>query len=89
MAASPWAAPAPASGARREAVAWIEGRSLLTQVLAEHAIPLPANWTPSVLTAASGDGRRLAGWGSFDGRLDSFVVDLDAGAALQDCASHP
>jgi len=79
------------TGERREAVVWIEGRSLLTlaQVLAEHAIPLPVNWKPSVLTAVSGDGRRLAGWGSFDGRLDSFVVDLDTDTALQGCASRP
>ncbi len=76
------------SGDRREAVVWIEGRALLTlrQLLAEHAVVLPADWKPSLLTAISGDGLRLAGWGSFDGRLDSFVVDLDADAAMPHCA---
>lgn len=79
------------SGDRREAVVWIEGRTLLTltQLLTEHAMALPDHWKPSLLTAISGDGRRLAGWGSFGGRLDSFVVDLDAGASLQGCASQP
>lgn len=78
------------TGAGREAVLWIEGRSVVTlaQLLAERAIELPPRWRPSVLTAVSGDGRRLAGWGTIDGRLDSFVIDLAAPDAATSCTAR-
>lgn len=78
------------AGDRREAVLWIEGRSIVTlaQLLAEHTIRLPSSWRPSVLTAVSGDGRRLAGWGTIDGRLDSFIVDLEPPAATMSCSAR-
>lgn len=77
------------TGDRREAVLWIEGRSVVTLVqwLAERAIELPSHWRPSVLTAISGDGQRLAGWGTVDGRLDSFVIGLESSGAAKSCSS--
>lgn len=78
------------TGDRREAVLWIEGRTIVTlaQLLAERAIELPPRWRPSVLTAISGDGRRLAGWGTVDGKLDSFLIELAPPDAARRCAPH-
>lgn len=77
------------TGDRSQAMVWLEGRSFLSleRLLAERGIALPPGWHPAVLTAISGDGERVAGWGRIGERLDSFVVDLGTREAARACAA--
>lgn len=76
-------------GTQRVPMLWRNdlGYIALDALLERHAIPVPADWQPQLLTAVSGDGLRLGGWGTrADGRIDSFLVDLDD--APRACATH-
>lgn len=75
-------------GDRREPWLWLEasGAVALQSLLQQHGIAIPQHWTPMMLTAVSGDGQRLAGWGKHDGALDSFVIDLASDAGATPCA---
>jgi len=77
------------TGERSQALVWLQGRAFLSleRLLSERGIALPADWHPAVLTAISGDGERLAGWGRVGERLDSFVVDLGSRDAARVCAA--
>jgi uncharacterized membrane protein len=80
-------------GDRREAWLWLEasGAVALPALLAQRGIAIPPQWTPMMLTAVSGDGHRLAGWGKHGGVLDSFLIDLAPrdGAAACPAAVRP
>lgn len=75
-------------GDRREPWLWLEtsGAVTLQSLLQQHGIAIPQHWTPMMLTAVSGDGQRLAGWGKHAGVLDSFVIDLAPAGSAASCA---
>lgn len=67
-------------GFDRKAVVWTPagGMQLLTDFLAARNIAVPDGWTLNSVTAVSGDGKVLGGWG-FDAtnQFNSFIVELD------------
>ncbi|WP_067648808.1 hypothetical protein [Dokdonella koreensis] len=74
-------------GGRRAPWVWIAGEGFvaLPDLLARYRVAVPPGWQLLALTAVSGNGERLAGWGKRDGQLDSFVVDLTAGGPAGAC----
>lgn len=67
-------------GFDRKAVVWTPdgGMQLLTDYLAARNIAVPQGWTLNSVTAVSGDGKVLGGWGfDADSQFNSFVVELD------------
>jgi probable HAF family extracellular repeat protein len=68
------------AGPMRKAVVWTPqtGMILLTDFLAARGITVPAGWTLNSVTAVSGDGKVIGGWGfDPDSAVNSFVIELD------------
>lgn len=68
-------------GFQREAVVWTPATGMikLTDFLAARGIAVPQGWLLNSVTAVSGDGRVLGGWGlDPENALNSFVIELDA-----------
>lgn len=67
-------------GFDRKAVVWTPatGMVLLTDFLTARGITVPDGWTLNSVTAVSGDGKVIGGWG-FDpaSQFNSFIVELD------------
>lgn len=64
----------------RKAVVWTPetGMVLLTDFLATRNITVPDGWTLNSVTAVSGDGKVLGGWGfDPDNQFNSFVIELE------------
>lgn len=64
-------------GNARRAMVWTAdaGLQLLDHWLSDRGVTVPHDWDLSAVTAITGDGRRMAGWGMHEGRFDSFVLD--------------
>lgn len=64
-------------GDARRATVWTQeaGAQPLAAWLAARGAALPPDWRAHAVTAVSGDGARIAGWGTHAGRFDSFVLD--------------
>lgn len=70
-------------GDKRVPWLWFESGGFITlaDYLAAKNVELPTGWRPLVVTAVSGDGSRIGGWGKRHGdALDSFIVDLSSGS---------
>lgn len=68
------------AGPERKAVLWTPqtGMILLTDYLAQHGITYPDGWSFNAVTAVSGDGLVIGGWGyDPDNAVNSFVIELD------------
>jgi probable HAF family extracellular repeat protein len=68
------------AGPQRQAVVWTpqSGMILLTDFLAQRGIAVPAGWSLNSVTAVSGDGLVLGGWGiDPNSAVNSFVIELD------------
>lgn len=67
-------------GFQRAAVVWTPSTGMirLTDFLAAKGITVPAGWQLNSVTAVSGDGRVIGGWGlDPDNAINSFVIELD------------
>ncbi|MDC8014856.1 hypothetical protein [Tahibacter soli] len=67
-------------GDARRATVWTQesGAQPLAAWLAARGAALPRDWRAHAVTAVSGDGTRVGGWGTHEGRFDSFVLDTAA-----------
>lgn len=67
-------------GNARRAMLWTADAGLqpLDRWLSDRGVAVPRDWHLSAVTAITGDGQRMAGWGMRDGRFDSFVLDVSA-----------
>lgn len=73
-------------GFQREAVVWTPATGMvrLSAYLADRGIAVPKGWLLNSVTAVSGDGKVIGGWGlDPDGAINSFVVELQATPAQQ------
>ncbi|HVJ62912.1 MAG TPA: hypothetical protein VM555_09390, partial [Tahibacter sp.] len=67
-------------GFQREAVVWTPATGMvrLSAYLADRGITVPTGWLLNSVTAVSGDGKVLGGWGfDADSQFNSFIVELD------------
>lgn len=68
-------------GFQRDAVVWTPATGMikLTDFLTARGIAVPTGWLLNSVTAVSGDGRVIGGWGlDPNGAINSFVIELDA-----------
>jgi probable HAF family extracellular repeat protein len=68
-------------GFQREAVVWTPSTGMikLTDFLTARGIAVPQGWLLNSVTAVSGDGRVLGGWGlDPNNAINSFVIELDS-----------
>jgi hypothetical protein len=74
-------------GDARRAMVWAPSHGVVSfdAWIAARGVSLPPGWQVHALTAVSGDGTRVAGWGIHAGRFDSFVLDVSA--APRACAA--
>lgn len=73
-------------GFQREAVVWTPATGMvrLSAYLADRGITVPKGWLLNSVTAVSGDGKVIGGWGLDPaGAINSFVVELETTPAQQ------